>query len=74
MRLFADGAAVKQVGAHPWEITRDTVDDAVTVTTDEICSAIRLIFEDLRSIAEPAGVIGRRCRHSGHEQGIRSQI
>ena len=56
--LFADGATVKQVGAHPWEITRDTVVDALTVTTDEICSAMRLIFEDLRTIAEPAGALG----------------
>ena len=56
--LFADGATVKQVGAHPWEITRDTVVDALTVTTYEICSAMRLIFEDLRTIAEPAGALG----------------
>ena len=56
--LFADGAAVKQVGVHPWAITRDLVDGAVTVSTDEICAAIRLIFEDLRAIAEPAGALG----------------
>ena len=56
--LFADGAAVKQVGALPWAITQSLVDDAVTATTDEICFAMRMIFEDLRAIAEPAGALG----------------
>ncbi|GIX31426.1 MAG: L-threonine dehydratase [Porticoccaceae bacterium] len=55
--LFADGAAVAQVGREPFRILRRTVDAVVTVTTDEICAAIKDIFEDNRSIAEPAGAL-----------------
>jgi threonine dehydratase len=55
--LFADGVAVRQIGAHPFEIVRDLVDEVVTVGIDEICAAIRDIFDDTRSIAEPAGAL-----------------
>ena len=55
--LFADGVAVRQVGAHPFEILRDGIDEVVTVGIDEICAAIRDVFEDTRSIAEPAGAL-----------------
>jgi threonine dehydratase len=55
--LFADGVAVREVGALPFEIVRDQVDEVVTVDTDEICAAIRDIFDDTRSIAEPAGAV-----------------
>jgi len=56
--LFADGVAVKQVGAEPFRIARDCVDDVLLVSTDEICTAIRDIYEDTRAIAEPAGALG----------------
>ncbi len=56
--IFADGVAVKQIGEHPWEICKDYVDEVITVSTDEICAAIKDIFEDTRSIAEPAGALG----------------
>ena len=56
--IFADGVAVKQIGAYPWEICKDHVDEVITVSTDEICAAIKDIFEDTRSIAEPAGALG----------------
>ena len=56
--IFADGVAVKQIGADPFRIARECVDEVVLVTTDEICAAIKDIFEDTRSIAEPAGVLG----------------
>jgi len=56
--IFADGVAVRQIGKHPWEICRKYVDEVITVTTDEICAAIKDIFEDTRSIAEPAGALG----------------
>jgi threonine dehydratase len=56
--LFADGVAVKQVGALAFEIARACVDEIVTVNTDEICSAIKAIYEDTRSIVEPAGALG----------------
>lgn len=56
--IFADGVAVRQVGKEPFRIARRCVDEVVLVSTDEICTAIRDIFEDTRSIAEPAGALG----------------
>jgi threonine dehydratase len=56
--IFADGVAVKQVGALTFDIARRCVDEVVTVTTDQICSAIKSIYEDTRSIMEPAGALG----------------
>jgi threonine dehydratase len=53
--LFADGVAVRQVGVEPFRIARELVDEVVLVNGDEICAAIRDIYEDTRSIAEPAG-------------------
>ncbi|MDD5271266.1 MAG: threonine ammonia-lyase, biosynthetic [Methylovulum sp.] len=55
--LFADGVAVKQVGAEPFRLAQRYVDEVITVTTDEICAAIKDIFDDTRSIAEPAGAL-----------------
>jgi len=55
--LFADGCAVAQVGKEPFRIIRKTVSEVITVSTDEICAAIKDIFEDTRSIAEPAGAL-----------------
>ena len=55
--IFADGAAVKQVGVEPFRIARELVDEILLVSNDEICAAIKEIFEDLRSIPEPAGAL-----------------
>jgi threonine dehydratase len=55
--LFADGVAVKQIGLEPFRIARDFVDQVITVSTDEICAAIKDIFDDTRSVAEPAGAL-----------------
>ncbi|HYW02493.1 MAG TPA: threonine ammonia-lyase, biosynthetic [Gammaproteobacteria bacterium] len=55
--LFTDGVAVRQAGKEPFRVARETVDDMVTVSTDEVCAAIRDIYEDTRSIAEPAGAL-----------------
>ena len=52
--LFADGVAVARVGDQPFRIAKDTVDEVVTATTDQICAAIKDSFDDTRSIAEPA--------------------
>jgi len=57
MDLFADGASVAQVGNRPFQIARHHVDQVIVVTTDEICAAIRDIFDDTRAIAEPAGAL-----------------
>ncbi|WP_223146683.1 threonine ammonia-lyase, biosynthetic [Methylomonas albis] len=55
--LFADGVAVKQIGEEPFRIAREYVDQVITVSTDEICAAIKDIFDDTRSVAEPAGAL-----------------
>jgi threonine dehydratase len=55
--LFADGASVAQVGAEPFKVARQCVDEVIVVNTDELCAAIKDLFEDTRSIAEPAGAL-----------------
>lgn len=55
--LFADGVAVAQAGKIPFRIAQTCVDDMVTVTTDEICAAVKDIFTDTRAIAEAAGAV-----------------
>ena len=55
--LFADGVAVAQIGALPFELCRQHVDEVITVSTDEICAAIKDIYDDTRSITEPAGAL-----------------
>ena len=55
--LFADGVAVKYVGAETFRICQALVDDMVLVDTDAICAAIKDVFEDTRSILEPAGAL-----------------
>jgi threonine dehydratase len=55
--IFADGVAVHQVGKEPFRIARRCVDEVLLVSTDEICAAIKDIFDDTRSIAEPAGAL-----------------
>ncbi|MFM9110332.1 MAG: threonine ammonia-lyase, biosynthetic [Prochlorococcaceae cyanobacterium] len=55
--LFADGVAVRQVGEHTFALARRYVDRMITVDTDEICAAIKDVFEDTRSILEPAGAL-----------------
>ena len=58
VNLFADGVAVKQVGRETFRICRELVDDMVLVDTDEICAAIKDMFEDTRTVVEPAGALG----------------
>jgi threonine dehydratase len=55
--IFADGVAVAQIGEETFRVLKKTIDGVVTVTTDEICAAIKDIFDDTRSIAEPAGAL-----------------
>lgn len=55
--IFADGAAVRQIGEEPFRIARETVDEILLVDIDEICAAVKDVFEDTRSIAEPAGAL-----------------
>ena len=55
--IFADGVAVRQVGEEPFRVCREAVDEVVLVTGDEICAAIKDIFDETRSVAEPAGAL-----------------
>lgn len=55
--IFADGVAVKQVGKHTFAAAQQYVDDAITVTNDQICAAIKSIFEETRGVVEPAGAL-----------------
>lgn len=54
---FADGVAVRQVGAETYRLCRQLLDDIVTVDTDETCAAIQDLFEDTRTVVEPAGAL-----------------
>ena len=53
--IFADGVAVRRVGDETFRLCQEYVDEIITVDTDQCCAAIRDIFEDTRSIVEPAG-------------------
>lgn len=55
--IFADGVAVKQVGKEPFKVIKETVDDVLLVTTDEISAAIKDIYDETRCIVEPAGAL-----------------
>ncbi len=55
--LFSDGTAVKQVGVETFRLAREYVDDYVLVDTDAICAALKDVFQDTRSVLEPAGAL-----------------
>jgi threonine dehydratase len=55
--MFADGVAVRQVGEETFRLARQFVDEVILVSTDEICAGIKDVFEDTRSILEPAGAL-----------------
>lgn len=55
--IFADGAAVRQVGEETFRLAREYVDEVMLVSADEICAAIKDIFDDTRVLAEPAGAL-----------------
>lgn len=55
--IFADGVAVKQVGEHTFELVKQYVDEIMLVDTDEICAAIKDIYDDSRTVVEPAGAL-----------------
>jgi threonine dehydratase len=72
--LFADGVAVKQVGRETFRLCRAFVDEVILVDTDETCAAIKDVFEDTRSILEPAGALGIAAAKRYVERGrIRGQ-
>ena len=55
--IFADGVAVKQVGEETFRVAQKCVDDVILVNADEICAAIKDIFDDTRTVTEPAGAL-----------------
>lgn len=55
--IFAEGVAVAQIGKETFRVIKDLIDGVITANTDEMCAAIKDIFEDTRSIAEPAGAL-----------------
>ncbi len=55
--IFADGVAVRQAGKEPFRIARKSVDEMILVSTDELCAATKDIFDDTRSMVEPAGAL-----------------
>ncbi len=55
--IFADGVAVKKIGKETFRLAKEVVDEVILVNTDEICAAIKDIFDDTRTVAEPAGAL-----------------
>jgi threonine dehydratase len=70
--LFADGVAVRQAGAETFRLCRDLLDEVIAVDTDEICAAVKDIFDDTRAIAEPAGAVSLAGLKRYAERGGRS--
>ncbi len=55
--IFVDGVAVRRVGVHTFVLARRYVDDYIQVSTDDVCAAIKDVFEDTRAVMEPAGAL-----------------
>ena len=73
--IFADGVAVKKVGERTFDLVQRYVDDILLVDTDEICAAIKDIYDDNRSIVEPAGALGvAGMKKYIRETGARGQV
>jgi threonine dehydratase len=72
--IFADGVAVREVGQRTFAIAQLTVDEVVRVTNDEACAAIKDIFDDTRSVMEPAGALATAgLRKWVEREGVRDQ-
>ncbi|MFT7305704.1 MAG: threonine dehydratase [Candidatus Azotimanducaceae bacterium] len=71
---FADGTAVRQVGKETFRLAKQCVDEVIRVSTDEICAAIKDVFEDARAICEPSGALGiAGCKQYFENNKIDSQ-
>ncbi|MEK8089875.1 threonine ammonia-lyase, biosynthetic [Thermithiobacillus plumbiphilus] len=72
--IFADGVAVREVGKHTFKIVRETVDEIIRVSNDEICAAIKDVFDDTRAIMEPAGALAvAGLKAYAERQGVQDQ-
>jgi threonine dehydratase len=69
--IFADGVAVRRVGNITFDMCRQYVDEVITVTVDQVCAAVKSIFEEVRAIVEPAGAlsVAGALRYAIREQG-----
>ncbi len=69
--IFADGVAVRRVGDITFDICRQLVDEVITVTVDQVCAAVKSIFEEVRAIVEPAGAlsVAGALSYAAREQG-----
>mgnify|MGYP001438349791 FL=1 len=72
--IFADGVAVRQIGEHTFDLCQKCVDEIVRVSTDELCGAIKSIYQATRSIVEPAGALAvAGLKRYVREQNIHGQ-
>ncbi|KUE81246.1 threonine ammonia-lyase, biosynthetic [Aeromonas schubertii] len=55
--LFADGVAVRRIGEETFRLCDQYLDEVITVSNDQICAALKDIFDDCRAIAEPSGAL-----------------
>lgn len=55
--MFADGVAVRKVGDTSFQLCQELLDEVITVTVDQMCAAVKTIFEEVRAVAEPAGAL-----------------
>jgi threonine dehydratase len=70
--LFADGVAVRQVGAETFRLCRELLDEVITVDTDAMCAAVKDIFDDTRAIAEPSGALSLAgLKHYAESRSLR---
>ena len=58
MALFADGVAVKRIGDETFRLCQKYLDGMVLVDSDEVCAAMKDLFENVRAVAEPSGALG----------------
>ena len=56
--LFADGVAVKRIGDETFRLCQKYLDGMVLVDSDEVCAAMKDLFENVRAVAEPSGALG----------------
>ena len=72
--LFADGVAVRRIGNETFRVLRDSIDEIVTCSNDEICAALKDIFDDTRAIAEPSGALSLAgMKKYAAEHGLKGQ-
>lgn len=72
--IFVDGVAVKRVGGHSFRLVQQYVDEFIQVSTDDVCAAIKDVFDDTRSIQEPAGALSvAGLKRYAAEHGLRDE-